>query len=53
VTQRQLAILALKIVRGFIQGGQLLPVKANFAEAWLIRRKFRSLRRNLFPAIST
>jgi hypothetical protein len=49
VTQRQLATLALKMVRGFICGGQIVPVKTRSFDAWLTRRKFRDVRKNLFP----
>jgi hypothetical protein len=49
VTQRQLATLALRLVRGFIQGGQLVPVKTGALRRWVSRRQLEGVRRNLFP----
>lgn len=49
VTQRQLATLALKMIRAFVSGGQLVPIPTGSIARWLIRRKLQAVRQNLFP----
>jgi len=50
VTQRQLADLARKMIRAFVQSGYLVADSPNKIEAWMIRRRLRDVRKNLFPA---
>lgn len=50
VAQRQLADLALKMVRAFASAGYLISDSPNKIEAWLIRRRLKAMRNNLFPA---
>lgn len=50
VTQRQLADLARKMVRAFVQSGYLVADSPGKLEAWMIRRRLQEVRKNLFPA---
>jgi hypothetical protein len=50
VTQRQLADLARKMLRAFVQSGYLVADSPNKIEAWMIRRRLQDVRKNLFPA---
>jgi lantibiotic modifying enzyme len=49
VTQRQLADLSLKMVRGFINAGYIVPQSHNALESWLVRKRLKTMRNNLFP----
>jgi hypothetical protein len=49
VTQRQLAELSLKMVRAFAAAGYLAPDSPNKLEAWVIRKRLKTMRNNLFP----
>ena len=50
VTQRQLADLARKIIRSFVQSGCLVADSPGKVEAWLLRNRLKEVRKNLFPA---
>jgi len=53
VTQRQLAELSLKMVRAFVGAGYLVSESPNKIEAWMIRKRLKAMRNNLFPAATT
>ena len=49
VTQRQLASLALRLIRGFLAGGILEHRPNRGLSGWLTKRRLNELRTNLFP----
>lgn len=49
VTARQLAELSMRMIRGFLQGGGIVPAPANALSGWLVRKRLGKTRKVLFP----